>query len=156
MSNVGERGTSGAMKHIGRLAVVALMLNGCETEAPEAIGPQGGTIVSDDGRFSLEIPPAALETHVQVSITAVACEPSDAVGPCYQVSPRGLGFLVPATVTYELGGMALDAIDTRRLNVIAERDEGWNVLADQDVDLEDEIVTASAMYLSSYAIVAMP
>ena len=155
MSNVGKGGTLSAMKHIGASAAVALLLiGGCEA-APEAIGPQGGTVVSDDGRFSLEIPPGALDTHVKVTITSVECELPSALGPCYRLAPRGLGFMLPATVTYELGGMELDAVDRRALNVIAERDEGWNVLADQVVDLEDEVLTASALYLSSYAMIAL-
>lgn len=146
----------GTMKHIGALAGVALfVLGGCEADS-EVIGPRGGTVVSDDGRFSLEIPPDALDREIAVRIHAVDCAPTTAVGPCYEVSPRGVGFHLPAVVTYELGGMELGALDPHRLNVVAERDEGWNILADQAVDLEDEIATASAMYLSSYAIVAMP
>jgi hypothetical protein len=152
-----EGGTLGTMKHIGAVAAVALfVLGGCETAPDATIGPRGGSVVSDDGRFSLEIPAGALDTEVPVRITAVQCEPANALGPCYDVSPRGVGFHLPAIVTYELGGMQLGTIDAIRLNVIAERDDGWNVLADQEVDLEDEILSASAMYLSSYAIVAMP
>jgi hypothetical protein len=144
------------MKHIGAVAGFALfVLTGCEAASEETVGPRGGTVVSDDGRFSLEIPEGALDTEVQIRIHAVECEPETAVGPCYEVTPRGMGFHVPAVVTYELGGMKLDALDPHRLNVIAERDEGWNVLADRIVDLDDELLSASAMYLSSYAIVTM-
>jgi hypothetical protein len=143
------------MKHIGAIAGLALlMLGACETP-PEAIGPRGGVVVSDDGRFTLEIPPGALDHHVEISITAIECEPDGAIGPCYELAPRGVGFLFPATLTYELGGMELDAIDARQLGVIAQRDEGWNVLADQVLDLDDEVLTASAMYLSSYAMIAL-
>jgi hypothetical protein len=142
-------------KHIGAIAGAALLLLGACESAPESIAPRGGVVVSDDGRFTLEIPAGALESHVQINIAAVECEPDGAIGPCYELSPRGVGFLLPATVTYELGGMELGFIDPRQLNVVAERDEGWNVLADQSVDLEDEILTASALYLSSYAMVVL-
>lgn len=142
------------MKHIGAIAVVALtVLSGCDGGDVETIGPRGGTVVSEDGRFSLDIPAGALEEQVEISVEVVECEAADSVGPCYDVMPHGVGFLYPATVTFELGGMELGPVDPHSLGFIAEREEGWNVLADQEVDMDDQIVVASAMYLSSYAVV---
>ncbi|NIP31116.1 MAG: hypothetical protein GTO02_15420, partial [Candidatus Dadabacteria bacterium] len=35
------------------------------------IGPDGGTIVTSDGRFTLEIPPGALEEEVEISLELI-------------------------------------------------------------------------------------
>ena len=63
------------------LAVLALVA-GCESSG-DSVGPRGGTIVSEDGRFSLEIRPGALEQDVDIAIHEVGCGSMgvDAVGP---------------------------------------------------------------------------
>ena len=135
------------------LAVTAISAGvGCHLGG-EPIGPDGGTVVSDDGRFSLEIPAGALDREVTITIETVECERPEAMGPCYDVQPRGTGFAFPAEVAYEIADMDLAGVEPTALGVIAERDDGWRVLADRDVDVEDEVVYASAMYLSAFALV---
>lgn len=141
------------MRHILALATVAALAAGCDADGVGTVGPRGGTVVSPDGRFSLDVPAGAVDQDVEISIDVVECERPDAVGPCYDVSPRGMGFLFPATVTFELGGMELGSVDPGSLGFITQHERQWKVLADQEVDMEDEIVTASAMYLSAYAVV---
>ncbi|MBC8073513.1 MAG: hypothetical protein IAG13_34650 [Deltaproteobacteria bacterium] len=139
------------LTQISILAIVAA--TGCQ-EAGETIGPRGGTVVSDDGRFSLEIAPGALEHDVDITITAADCDAMGvtAVGPCYTVGPRGTGFLFPAKVTYELDG-ELELAELDELAVSTRREHNWKLLADRVVDVEDGTLTASAVYLSSFAIV---
>jgi hypothetical protein len=36
-----------------------------EVVASDTIGPEGGTVVSPDGVFSLEVPPGALSEHIE-------------------------------------------------------------------------------------------
>lgn len=66
----------------------------------------GGTVTSTDGKFSLDIPAGALGSDTQVQITMLLSDQypdvlagvdSDAV--VYEMSPAGLTFSTPATVT---------------------------------------------------------
>ena len=128
-------------------AAIAAFASGCDTTG-ETIGPRGGTLVSEDGRFSVDIPEGALDSEVELSIEEVECELGQAIGSCYAVFPTGTTFLYPVEVAYELGDMDVD----EDIAVVAEASDGWRVLPDRGVDLEDAVVYASAMYLSEYGL----
>lgn len=128
-------------------AAIAAFASGCDTTG-ETLGPRGGTLVSDDGRFSVDIPEGALDSEVELSIEEVECALGDAIGSCYAVFPTGTTFLYPVEVAYELGDMDVD----EDIAVVAEASDGWRVLPDRGVDLEDAVVYASAMYLSEYGL----
>jgi hypothetical protein len=51
--------------------------------------------------------------------------------------------------------MDLDGIDPNDLRLAVERDGSWNLLADRSVDFEGEVLEASALYLSSFGLVAV-
>jgi hypothetical protein len=128
-------------------AAIAAFASGCDTTG-ETIGPRGGTLISEDGRFSVDIPEGALASEVELSIEEVDCELGEAIGSCYAVFPTGTTFLYPVEVAYELGDMDVN----EDIAVVAEASDGWRVLPDRGVDLDDAVVYASAMYLSEYGL----
>ncbi|MBL8946376.1 MAG: hypothetical protein JNK45_24635 [Myxococcales bacterium] len=138
------------------LFVACVLATGCDL-AGETMGPRGGTVVSEDGRFSLEIAPGALDHDVEVTIATVACGAMDqtALGSCYEVGPRGTAFLFPARVTFELDADGVAGVTVDHLALSGRREHGWDLLADRAVDLEDGTVSASALYLSSFALVSV-
>ena len=137
-------------------ALLAFAAVGCDAGDGETIGPRGGVVVSDDGLFSLEIPEGALETEVEITIEQVECDRADALANCYEVGPVGLPLLFPAEVVYEVDEQMLQTFEGHELAVMSEKADDWNYLADRDVDTEEVTVSASAVYLSSFALVAMP
>ncbi len=128
-------------------AALATLAVGCDS-AGETIGPRGGSLASDDGRFSLDIPAGALDADVDLSIEEVECELSTALGSCYKVLPVGTTFSLPVEVAYEVADMKV----SEDVGVVAQAADGWRVLPDRDVDLEDAVVYGSAMYLSEYGL----
>ncbi len=143
------------MNHIVKIALAAaVLMTGCSEQEGTVIDARGGVVVSDDGRFSLEIPEGALDQEVEITVDEVECEQAEAVGPCYEVGPVGLPLLFPATVVVELEPGALQQMDPEKVMVLTEREEDWKPLPDHEVDMGDELVIASAVYLSSYAVVA--
>lgn len=130
------------------LAAFATVAVGCDATG-ETIGPRGGTLVSEDGRFSLDIPAGALEADLDLSIEEVECGLGEAIGSCYAVFPRGTTFLLPAEVAYEVADM--DEVD-EYVGVVAEAAHGWQMLPDRDVDLEDAVVYGSSMVLTEYGL----
>lgn len=125
------------------------MLTGCDSGNSVAVGPEGGELVSRDGRFALEIPPGALSEAVDLAVEQVPCTLDGAIGDCYAVSPRGVDFLRPAGVSYELAELEADP---RNVGVVAETDTGWRALADRVVDADDQVVYGSVMYVTEYTI----
>lgn len=139
---------------VGALLVsIALGAIGCASTGADVVGREGGVVISDDGRLSLDIPEHALHHDIEITIETIACEQPEAIGPCYAVGPRGTAFSRPALLTYALDDMPLDDVDPHTLGVVAAHDGEWRVLADREVDMVDEIVVSSAMYLSDFAVV---
>jgi hypothetical protein len=130
----------------GLLAAVASFGPGCDGE--HAIGPEGGTLASDDGRFSLEIPAGALDTEMEFSVEEVSCDLEAAIGSCYAALPIGTTFRLPVLVAFDVADLSVD----KPVAVVAASDEGWRALPDQDADKEDGFVYGSAMYLSEYGL----
>ncbi|NIP31767.1 MAG: hypothetical protein GTO02_19855, partial [Candidatus Dadabacteria bacterium] len=58
------------------------------------IGPDGGTIVTSDGLFTLEIPEGALTEDVEITLTRDEGIEGDVL--VYDAEPSGLEFLLPA------------------------------------------------------------
>ncbi len=136
----------------GMLLGVTLSV-GCVAPEGLEIGPPGGVVVSEDGRFTLEIAKGALERDTEIFIEEVECEHAESVGPCYVVEPVGLPLLTPGLVTYDLNSSARDYVDFERLTVLTEDSSGWKPLADRELDARGELLTASAVYLGAYALV---
>lgn len=145
------------MARLTKMVFVACALTaGCDSEG-EQIGSRGGIVVSDDGRFEVEIAEGALDHTIDVTITTVTCGTMSAraVGPCYAVGPRGTAFLFPARVSVELDDDTIAGVPADQLALSSRRDLSWDLLADRDVDLEDGTISASASYLSAFAVITV-
>ncbi len=153
--NPGHAGMAAAAKRsmTHKLATVlfasVVVLPACES-GENVIGPRGGEVVSEDGRLTLTIPPGALDHAVEIEISEALVEPDRSVN-CYHVSPRGTAFAIPATITYELEPEDMEAVD---LTWVSERGGTWFRMADRDLSVEDMTLSASAIYLSRFAVVA--
>jgi hypothetical protein len=145
------------MTRLDTMLFSALVLaTGCQP-AGEVVGPRGGTVVSEDGRFSVEIAPGALDREVEITIETIPCGEMTgvAIGSCYEVGPRGTAFSFPAKVTFELDDDQIAGVTADRLALSGQKQNAWALLADRTVDVEDGTVCGSATYLSSFAVVAV-
>lgn len=72
----------------------------------EVIGPDGGTIISRDGRLTLTFPPGALSEDTEIMITDIkggeVRAESDGLEPqfTYQLEPDGIEFNAPVTASF--------------------------------------------------------
>jgi len=98
------------------------------------IGPQGGSVRSDDGVLTLKIPAGALSAPTPMSIATTSNDAPGALGSAYDVSPGGLALAKPAILgfRYGLGGVPVDGIDAVSLAVLG--DTGWGGLTGGRVD----------------------
>ena len=143
-----------AMKHeiLTALLAISTLVAGCDS-ASGGIGPEGGVVESEDGRLSLDIPEGALDEPVDITIEEVDELPEDALGPAYRVMPVGTVFNGPVSVVYNYGarGMEVDADDVM---MVALREEGeWARMPDRHVYADEGLVSASALYLSTFCVI---
>jgi hypothetical protein len=139
-----------------RTAFAALILastvaTGCDLAAGDQIGRDGGVVVSDDGRMSLEIPAGALDENVEITIEAVA-GPDGSASDLYVMEPMGLVFERPVVVSFDYDDEMLGDAQADDLTMVAQREADWAYLGDQRVDDEDQTVSASLMALSAITV----
>lgn len=140
------------------VAVAAALLGGCDPAGDDVVGPEGGSVVSRDGRLVLDIPAGALSEATEITIEESDDLPDGAVGPSYRVLPMGTVFEAPVHVFYhygtndEAGAVGLD-LPVDDVELVVERDDSWARLADRRVSSDEAIVSASALYLSAFGVV---
>jgi hypothetical protein len=149
---------------LGVMAMAMAMLTGCDAEGVHTVGPEGGIVRSADGRVTLEIPAGALAQDVAITIGEIEDGPADAVGMAYEVEPAGLVLAVPATLTFDMSvaseeedrefDLAAAGLSVEEIAVVTDHGDEWTRLADLEADADADLVSASATFLSTYAIVA--
>jgi hypothetical protein len=141
-----------------RTALAALLLastvvtTGCDLVAGDGIGRDGGVVVSEDGRMSIEIPAGALADEVEITIEVVA-GPSGSASDLYVMEPMGLVFERPVVVTFDYDGETLGDATADDLSLVAQREADWAYLGDQLVDDEDQTISANIIALSAVTVV---
>ncbi|MCA9651104.1 MAG: hypothetical protein H6712_33830 [Myxococcales bacterium] len=134
------------------LLLASTIATGCDAFDGEGIGPEGGVVVSEDGRMSLEVPAGALDETVEITIEVVQ-GPEGAASDMYVLEPVGLVLARPAAVVFDYDDQALAGDDAEALTIVAKHEADWAYLADQRVDTEDQTVSASVMALSGVTVV---
>ena len=136
------------------LTLASAVATGCDLGG-ERIGPEGGVVLSDDGRMALEIPEGALDEAVAITIE-VTEGPEGAMAPLYVIEPMGLTFLHPTALVFDYDDEDLGDHEPRTMSMVAKRELEWAYLADEQIDVEDQTITASLMALSPVTVVVEP
>ena len=132
------------------LALAAMsvgMPDACGLGSNAVIGPEGGVVISEDGRLSLEVPEGALAEPTEVSVELLSCE-EEGLADCYSVGPARVQFSKPVTVVYEAGELA----SMESVSLLIKGSDGWMRMADAQIDREDEIVMGTIMFTSSISV----
>lgn len=115
-----------------------------------AIGPDGGTVTSDDGGFTVEIPAGAIDESILVSIDVsaaadVGVDESLIAGPIYQLNPDGAVFDVPVLTVRRLSaanlGIANNVVPF--FHVFQGIDDGWVPLSTETTRDGDSLVVVA-------------
>lgn len=98
----GSAGTGGGGTGGGSTSVVpqkAPVGNPTGSAVNATIGPEGGVLTSDDGRFEVEIPTGAVTAATDFSVTGIESTAGGGVGTAYRVLPN-TKLAKPATVRF--------------------------------------------------------
>lgn len=134
------------------LLASTVVSSGCDLLEGDAIGPDGGVVVSEDGRMSLDIPAGALDESVEITIEVVP-GPEGSASDLYVLEPIGLTFERPVFVEYDYDHGTLGGADAQDLSLMAQREADWAFLGDVLVEEDVQVVSASLMALSPVAVV---
>jgi hypothetical protein len=140
------------------LITVLLASCGDTSLTPAGIGPEGGIVVSGDGRARVQIPEGALAEPTDIQIHR---EPSwdsktknDAL-VIYRFEPEGLRFAKPVTITIQYAPEDLgDGIDPHRLRLATLVDDRWGLLESRP-DPVRHTVTGKTTHFSLFGIVPL-
>lgn len=126
-----------------------------ETLVTQSVGAQGGTVQTNDGRVTLEIPAGALSSAREITISPVDGYPNESGavvgGTVYEFGPDGLQFdqSVKLSLQFETGNIPTGKTDGLRLY---KRDgERWMPVAGQ-VEAEGNMLSGHISSFSSYGL----
>jgi hypothetical protein len=73
-------------------------------DSDKSIGPNGGTVTSEDGLLTLEVPPGALSKDVTIKLshTSDASDPLAIANTTYRIEAPDTAFAIPATLSLSL------------------------------------------------------
>lgn len=126
------------------------------TGAPvtRVIGTSGGVVTSEDGAVRVTVPEGALAGDTTVGVQPIVNHAHGAVGRAVRLTPEGVRFLKPVTVS-----LAYDAADVvgstaGLLNIAYQTKAGfWAVPREQTRDLATRTVTVRTDHFSDWSIV---
>lgn len=111
----------------------------------------GGRVVADDGSLVIEIPAGALAQPRELSVQRVTNTAPGGVGQAYRLSPEGLTFAQPVTLTFTTTGLALE-----QLTVAYQEGQGyWLRVAPGDVTIDTvaQLVRVRTTHFSGWSLV---
>jgi Cys-rich repeat protein len=118
------------------------------------IGPEGGTISTENNEAMLEVPEGALDRTVTIEIVEAAGVPPGNVGKAFDFKPDGLKFLKPVTITiaYKPGDVPSGFSEVfLRLGTVAGGK--WEALVVSSVDTAAKRVTGETDHFTPYGVV---
>ena len=116
------------------------------------IGAAGGTLASDDGNFSIDIPAGALSSDTEIIIQPITNTAWGGVGNGYRLEPDGLTFAIPVELTFDVAPETLEGSHPDFLDVAVQNDEGfWYILKNRNYDEIAGTLTASTTHFSDYS-----
>ncbi len=150
------------MKYTRTLALIALLFVACGDDDPtdpgdggnnnpepqatapgvpngaatvETIGAAGGTLVSSDGSFSIDVPAGALASDTDITIQPITNTAWGGFASGYRLTPDGLTFAQPVDLVYEIAAEDLEGTHPDFVELAYQDDEGfWHIINDATYD----------------------
>jgi parallel beta-helix repeat protein len=119
------------------------------------VGPDGGTVTSDDQKVQIVIPAGALTQETLITIQGALNPPSGHIGMAYEFGPSGLTFQLPATVsiTYDEASLPAGLSETSlRLGTVLSSLH-WCEILGSSINTTANTVTGQTYSFSTYGLV---
>ncbi len=112
--------------------------------ASATIGPQGGSVRSANGRFTVRIPAGALSGSIAVSVEVETSSANDApqgIGASYLLSPGGLALAKPARLVLRYDTADTNGSSAGELGLASRSGSTWYVAPGGSVDTASHTLT---------------
>ena len=118
------------------------------------IGPAGGTIESADKRIQVQIPAGALTTSQTISVQPLGQNNCPAgSGQAFRLTPHGLTFAKPATVTFQYTSKDVNGTAPELLRVAYQTDKGsWQSPSVKGLDTTARTVSIQTTHFSDWGL----
>lgn len=118
----------------------------------KSIGPEGGTLVSGEGRFELVVPAGALASATVVVVQEITSTAPGAVGTAVRLTmPGGVTLERPATLRFSLLERDVAGVDPTSFGVGSQRADGLWEKRPATFDPATRTVAAEAAHFSDWA-----
>ncbi len=147
---------------IWSLGAVVFVICACSEDRPVIktnlkLGPEGGTLKLDDGSAEVVIPPGAIKSEEEISISRIADDqlPAGGIpGTMIEMGPSGQTFEEPVALTISYDPQDLPVADTRWLRMVEVKPEGGlGATLFMAHDKEAHRLTAGLTHFSVYVLV---
>ncbi len=98
------------------------------------IGPQGGSVRSDDGRVTLKVPAGALAASVTVALTPAVSGVDGALGSAYALTPPVLALAKPSLLVFRTAAGPTPALGLGAVSLAVKTDSGTFVAVGGRID----------------------
>ncbi|MBI5526203.1 MAG: hypothetical protein HY897_07695 [Deltaproteobacteria bacterium] len=120
----------------------------------DTVGPEGGTVSTENNEAMLEVPAGALDKDVTIEIVETSEVPSGNIGKAFDFKPDGLKFLKPVTITiaYNSGDIQSGYSESFfKLGTVAGGK--WEAVAVSSVDTSSKHVIGETDHFTPYGII---
>ncbi len=118
------------------------------------IGPEGGTITSEDGRLTVTVPKDTLTEILPFSIQPITNTFQTGLGSSYRLEPEGRTFEAPLDISVHYDDRDLEGTFPEAVSIAYQDNDGaWHMQPGIDLDKENKTVTLPAMHFSVYAFI---
>jgi len=116
------------------------------------IGAGGGSVTSEDSVFTVTIPAGALASDTLITIQPITNNAWGGPGKAYRLTPDGLQFAVPVSLSFKLTPDDLGSTASQFLDVAVQDDHGfWLILENRSYDNATQTLTATSTHFSDYS-----
>jgi hypothetical protein len=123
------------------------------TATTAVIGTTGGLLTSSDGRLTVTVPAGALTANTTISIQPISNEGPLGLGKGYRLSPEGITFQQPVTLTFAYTQQVLGNAEEDFLWVITQANDGtWNAALKSEINTTAKTVTITITHFSDWAL----
>lgn len=121
------------------------------TAVHKSIGASGGSISSDDGRLTIDIPAGAVNTPTDFTIQPISNTMPVGSAPAYRILPAHTDLLKPVTISLKYTEADMDGCDEDALYLTDQDSAGvWKVLNKTNIDKGGRVLSAQTKHLNDF------
>jgi len=141
------------MNRVWLVSALCLALLGCEEDdtVSATIGAEGGSLVSSDGKVTLQVPEGALASPTTFTIATSRDDPAGNLGRAYALGPSGRTFKYPLKLIMSYDEALPAGADPKELWVAVAQQGEWMPLMASSVDTKKREVAAEVSSFSVYS-----